>query len=64
MPRSARWLIPLLAAALVLLCLLGLARVYEAWCADRIYLGVQVWGLPVGGMQLDEATARLDQLEE
>ncbi|HEC33783.1 MAG TPA: hypothetical protein ENI37_03605, partial [Chloroflexi bacterium] len=45
---------------LFLLGLLGLAVAYEAWCADRIYPGVRVWGLPVGGARLVEAAAALE----
>ncbi len=48
----------LLAAGLV-----GLALGYEAWCAERVYPGVRVWSVPIGGMRPDEATSLLeDQL--
>lgn len=32
---------------------------YEACCADRIYPGVRVWGVHLGGLRRDEAIARL-----
>jgi len=50
----------LLVVGLFLLSLLGLGRLYETWCSDRIYPGVRVWGLPVGGMRPAEAAARLE----
>ncbi|MBN1954176.1 MAG: VanW family protein [Anaerolineae bacterium] len=42
------------------LLLLLLAYAYESWCAERIYFGVQVWGIPVGGMRPSEAAAALE----
>jgi len=61
MARNGRWLTVLLAAGFFLLGFLGLTRVYEAWCIDRIYPGVRVWDLSVGGMRLDEAAAALEE---
>lgn len=59
--RSKHWPPILLAAALFLLGFLGLTRAYEAWCAGRIYPGVRVWDVPLGGMRPDEAAAALEE---
>lgn len=59
--RGERRLVVLLVAPLFLLGLLAMTQGYEAWCADRIYPGVRVWDLPVGGMRLAEATAALEE---
>ncbi|MCS7178782.1 MAG: VanW family protein [Anaerolineae bacterium] len=58
-PGGLEWLVLLLTAALAFLGALGLILAYEAWCADRIYPGVWVGNVPVGGLRLDEATHRL-----
>ncbi|RME36007.1 MAG: hypothetical protein D6793_06590, partial [Thermoflexia bacterium] len=57
--RPAEWLAFLLFAGLCVLGAIGLLLAYEAWCTDRIYPGVHVWGVPVGGMRPYEAAQRL-----
>jgi len=56
---------PLLHILLLLVTLaIGLALLlwgFEAWCADRIYPGVTVWGVHVGGLHPAEAAAKLRQ---
>jgi vancomycin resistance protein YoaR len=48
--------------ALGALCLLvGSLAAFEVYYAERIYPGVRVWGVDVGGMRPDEATAALEQ---
>jgi len=50
----------LLVTLLILgLVLLGSVAVFEAHYADRVYPGVRVWDLDVGGMTRNEATAAL-----
>ncbi|MCX8068338.1 MAG: VanW family protein [Anaerolineae bacterium] len=58
--RPAEWLAFLLFAGLCVLGALGLTLAYEAWCADRIYPGVHVWGVSVGGLRPQEAARRLE----
>lgn len=53
------WLALLLIAVLAFLGALGLVLAYEAWCADRIYPGVWVGEVPVGGLRPEEAARRL-----
>jgi vancomycin resistance protein YoaR len=50
-------------AGLVVLAagLAGLGLGYESWCAERIYPGVQVWDVSVGGMRVEEATTFLEE---
>lgn len=50
----------LLAALLLLVGLGAIAWAYEAWCSDRIYPGVQVWGVAVGGLRMGEAARALE----
>ena len=55
----ARWLLTVL--ALSALCLLiGSLAAFQAYYAERIYPGVYVWGVDVGGMRPDEAAATLE----
>ncbi len=49
------------ALLLSLLGLLGMERAYEYWCAERIYPGVRVWNVPVGGMRPQEAAHLLEE---
>ncbi len=53
------WLALLLVALLAFLGVFGLVLAYEAWCADRIYPGVWVGEIPVGGLRPEEAARRL-----
>lgn len=57
--RFPEWLVFALFAGLCVLGAVGLALAYEAWCADRIYPGVHVWGVSVGGLRPHEAALRL-----
>jgi len=57
--RRSRLSPPALALLLVGLILLGWT--YEAWCADRVYPGVRVWDIPIGGKRPDEAAALLQE---
>jgi vancomycin resistance protein YoaR len=41
--------------------LLGLGKAYESWCDGRVYPGVRVWDVPVGGLTPDRAAARLEE---
>lgn len=59
--RGPGWLPLALAAGLVFLLTIGLILSYEAWCADRIYPGVLVWGIPVGGMRPEDAARRIQE---
>jgi len=43
----------------VLVALLGSALAFELYHADRIYPGVRVWGVEVGGMRPEEAAGAL-----
>jgi len=52
-------LLTLLGTGLFVLGFLVLGQVYEAWCADRIYPGVRVWDVPVGGLRRAEASEAL-----
>ncbi len=57
----ARLRLLLVVLTLSALCLLiGSLAVFEVYYADRIYPGVRVWGVDVGGMCLDEAAAALE----
>ncbi|MCX7854999.1 MAG: VanW family protein [Anaerolineae bacterium] len=58
---SLEWLALLLIALLAFLGAFGLVLVYEAWCADRIYPGVWVGDIPVGGLRREEAARRLQE---
>ena len=56
-----RALLVLLGILLVLLVsLLGSVLAFELFYADRIYPGVQVWDVDVGGMRLQEAAVTLE----
>jgi vancomycin resistance protein YoaR len=50
----------LIAAALFLIGLFGMGWAYEAWGSERIYPGVRVWDVSVGGLRPDEAAAALE----
>lgn len=56
---SLEWLAVFLIALLAFLGVFGLVLAYEAWCADRIYPGVWVGEVPVGGLRPEEAARRL-----
>jgi vancomycin resistance protein YoaR len=58
-PRWGIWLFFLLLAGLFTLAALAGAFAYEYRYADRIYEGVQVAGIPLGNMSLEEATAAI-----
>lgn len=58
---SLEWLALLLIALLAFLGVFGLVLAYEAWCADRIYPGVWVGEVPVGGLRPEEAARRLQE---
>lgn len=58
---SPGWFPLVLAGGLVFLITIGLILAYEIWCADRIYPGVRVWGIPVGGMRLADAAWYLQE---
>jgi vancomycin resistance protein YoaR len=53
-------LVLLLLPCILLVSLLGSVLVFEFYYADRIYPGVRVWGVDVGGMRPEEAAAALD----
>ncbi len=55
------WFPLVLAAGLVFLVTIGLILAYEAWCAGRIYPGVRVWGISVGGMRPADAARHLQE---
>ncbi len=57
---AAHLLLLILLLGLLMLSILPLWQAYESWSTGRIYFGVQVWGVPVGGMRPDDA-ARLVQ---
>jgi len=57
--NSPEWFPLVLAAGLVFVVTISLVLAYEAWCADRIYPGVQVWGVSVGGMRPADAARHL-----
>jgi vancomycin resistance protein YoaR len=59
--EALEWLPPLLIAVLAFLGAFGLLLAYEAWCADRIYPGVWVGEVPVGGLRPEEAARRLQE---
>jgi vancomycin resistance protein YoaR len=58
-PRWGVWLFFVLAAGLFALAGLAGAFAYEYRYADRIYEGVQVAGIQLSGMSLEEATAAI-----
>jgi vancomycin resistance protein YoaR len=58
-PRWGLWLLVLLCFELFALAGVGGLALYESRYAGRIYEGVQVAGIPLGGMTLDEATAAI-----
>jgi len=51
----------LLSVGLLFLILIVAVQGYELWAAGRIYPGVHVWGVHVGGMRLAEAAAALGE---
>lgn len=51
----------LLIAACLGVALAGFVLAYEAWCMDRVYPGVRVWGVPVGGRRIPQAAAHLEE---
>lgn len=55
------WLAVLLVTLLAFLGASGLLLTYEVWCADRIYPGVWVEDVPVGGLRLEEAARRIQE---
>ncbi len=57
--RWGIWLYPILAAGLLVLGAALAAAVYEYHFANLIYPGVEVAGIPMGGMTLDEASQAL-----
>jgi len=44
---------------LALLCAITLPAIWQFWHANRIYTGVSVGGVPVGGLTRAEAIQRL-----
>ncbi|MBC7226621.1 MAG: VanW family protein [Thermoflexales bacterium] len=58
---NLEWLALLLTALLAFLGAFGLTMAYEAWCADRIYPGVWVGDVPVGGLRPEEAARHLQE---
>jgi vancomycin resistance protein YoaR len=58
-PRWGIWLFFVLAAGLFALVALAGALAYEYHYADRIYEGVQVAGIPLGGMSQEQAIAAI-----
>ena len=63
-PFSARshwgiWLFLLLVVGLIALTAVGAVAVYEFRYADRVYEGVRVAGIPLGGLTLEEATTAI-----
>ncbi|HET90885.1 MAG TPA: hypothetical protein ENN99_09140, partial [Chloroflexi bacterium] len=46
---------------ILLLLLSGSVLVFEGYYADRVYPGVSVWGVDVGGMQLEQAIGALER---
>ena len=57
----ARIRLLLIVLALGALCLLvGSLATFEVYYAGRIYPGVRVWGVDIGGMRLDEAASVLE----
>lgn len=58
---SLEWLALLLTAGLAFMGTVGLVLTYEAGCADRIYPGVWVGDVPVGGLRPEEAARRLGE---
>jgi vancomycin resistance protein YoaR len=58
-PRRGIWLFFVFAAGLFILAVLAGALAYQYHYADRVYEGVRVAGIPLGGMSLEEATAAI-----
>jgi len=58
-PRWGVWLFLLLAVGLLTLAAVARVAAYELGHADRIYEGVQVAGIPLGGLTLDQAGAAI-----
>ncbi len=58
--HPAGWPAFLLFVGLCVVGAIGLTLAYEAGCADRIYPGVHVWGVSVGGLRPPEAARRLE----
>jgi vancomycin resistance protein YoaR len=58
-PRRGIWLFFVLAAGLFVLVVLAGVLAYQYRYADRVYEGVRVAGIPLGGMSLEEATASI-----
>lgn len=61
MKRNALLFSALLGVGLVFLIVLVAAQGYELWSAERIYLGVHVWGVHIGGMRVSEAATALEE---
>jgi vancomycin resistance protein YoaR len=60
MTTRALRVLPVAILILILILLLGSVAVFERYYADRIYPGVWVWGVDVGGMRPGEATSALE----
>jgi len=58
-PRWGVWLYMLLAVGLLALAAVSAIAAYELDYADRVYVGVQVAGIPLGGLTLDQAAAAI-----
>ena len=58
-PRWGIWLFLVLAAGLFTIVALAGALAYQYHYAGRVYEGVQVAGIPLGGMTLEESTAAI-----
>jgi vancomycin resistance protein YoaR len=59
-PVSGLW-VSVIAASLALLLVAGVTLAFQLAYADRVYPGVTVGGVPVGGQTGDEATALIQQ---
>jgi len=58
-PRWGIWLLILLCVELLALAVVGGLALYQARYAGRVYEGVQVTSIQLGGLTLDEATAAI-----
>ena len=58
-PRSDVWAFIVLALGVMVLTAVAMLTVHEFRYGDRVYDGVQIAGMPLGGLTIDEATATI-----
>jgi hypothetical protein len=59
--RRALWLFLIILLEIVVLGVVGAVAAFEYRFTERVYEGVSVAGIPLGGMSLEEAQRRIEE---